>query len=263
MNQKELKEFLDEKVHAYNRPDFILNDPVGIIHRFEKLQDIEIIGLWTAVLAWGQRKTIINKAEQLITLMDGRPHDFVLGHSAKELKAFLEFKHRTFNATDALYFLSFFKWYYQKHQSLEEAFCVGMGAEDVTIENGLNGFKDLFFSLKDYPERTKKHIASPARKSTCKRLNMFLRWMVRSDNGGVDLGLWKRIQSRQLLCPLDVHVERIGRRLGLVTRKQRDWLTVLELTDNLKAFDPTDPVKYDFALFGIGVMEKQNLINNK
>lgn len=260
MKQNELMQFLDEHVAIYNRPNFILDDPVGIIHRFSKLQDIEIIGLWTAVLAWGQRKTIINKAEQLIALMDGRPHEFVLGHSERELKNLLDFKHRTFNATDTLYFVAFFKWFYEKYDSLEEGFVLSMNEGDENVENALLGFKKLFFSLDDFPPRTKKHIASPITKSTCKRLNMFLRWMVRRDDKGVDLGLWRNISPSQLLCPLDVHVERVGRRLGLITRKQRDWLTVLELTENLKKFDPEDPVKYDFALFGIGVMEKQKLI---
>ncbi|MEM6726758.1 MAG: TIGR02757 family protein, partial [Bacteroidota bacterium] len=162
----------------------------------------------------------------------------------------------TFKATDTLYFLEFLQWYYQQHDSLEDAFLLRQDPTADNLETGLSGFHELFFSLPDAPQRTRKHLATPIRKSTCKRLNMFLRWMVRHDDRGVDFGCWKRIRADQLLMPLDVHVDRIGRQLGLITRKQRDWQTVIELTDNLKAFDPIDPVKYDYALFGMGVMEK-------
>jgi uncharacterized protein (TIGR02757 family) len=192
--------------------------------------------------------------------MNGAPHDFMMNHEEKDLKRFLDFKHRTFNATDALYFIEFFKQYYKKHESLEDAFLVNQKKTSDNLESGMTAFHDLFFSLEDAPHRTKKHIASPVRKSTCKRMNMFLRWMVRRDKGGVDFGIWKQIKPAQLLCPLDVHVERVARKLGLIKRKQTDWETVLELTENLKTFDPKDPVKYDFALFGIGVLEKDDLI---
>ncbi len=251
-----MKNFLEEKVELYNRPQFIEDDPIQIPHRFTKLQDVEIMGFWTAMLAWGQRKTIINKANELATLMDGAPHDFMVHHSESDRKRFLNFKHRTFQVTDTLYFLEFLQYFYQNNNSLETAFTQFMNEEDTTVENALRGFHDLFFSLPVAPARTRKHIATPARKSSCKRLNMFLRWMVRDDDKGVDFGLWKEIKPAQLLMPLDVHVERVGRSLGLITRKQRDWKTVLELTQNLRAFDPEDPVKYDFALFGMGVMER-------
>ncbi|MBX9851600.1 MAG: TIGR02757 family protein [Cytophagaceae bacterium] len=257
MNKKEkissLKSFLEEKYLQYNKPSFIPSDPVSIPHLFKKKQDIEIMGLWAAVLAWGQRVTIINKCRELIELMGNSPHDFILNHKENDLKRFLHFKHRTFNATDTLYFIEFFKNYYSKHQSLENAFLEKMNAGDKNIENGLIGFHEIFFALEDFPERTRKHISTPSRNSACKRLNMFLRWMVRKDEHGVDFGIWKKIKPAQLICPCDVHVERVGRKLGLIKRKQMDWKTAVELTGNLRLLDPDDPVKYDFALFGLGV----------
>ncbi|MBI1224702.1 MAG: TIGR02757 family protein [Bacteroidetes bacterium] len=254
MSNKELKKFLDDCVDKYNRPNFLETDPISVPHRFSKKQDIEISAFWTAMLAWGQRKTIINKANELFGLMDGAPHDFILNHQETDRKTFLSFVHRTFQATDTLYFLAFFQWFYQNNHSLEEAFLKKMGQGDADTSNGLAGFRELFFSLPDSPERTRKHIPSPLTKSTCKRLNMFLRWMVRSDDRGVDFGIWKNIKPSQLLVPLDVHVERYARRFGLLERPQTDWLAVLELTGRLREFDPEDPVKYDFALFGLGAL---------
>lgn len=253
---QELKDFLDSKVEEYNRPAFIANDPLSIPHLFSKKQDIEISGFWAAVLAWGQRKTIINKCRELFALMDWAPHEFMLHHQENDLKPFLAFKHRTFNATDTLYFIEFLSWYYRRHESLETAFARHISPVDAHVGEGLRGFHELFFSLPDAPQRTRKHVATPARKAACKRLNMFLRWMVRQDTKGVDFGIWKQISPAQLVCPTDVHVDRVGRRLGLISRKQTDWLTALELTEKLKQFDPHDPVKYDFALFGLGVEEK-------
>jgi uncharacterized protein (TIGR02757 family) len=249
----DLKEFLDDCVARYNIPDFIQNDPIGIPHRFEKLQDIEIMGFWVSMLAWGQRKSIINSALRLSELMDNAPHDFILNHQEIDRKRFLDFKHRTFQTIDTLYFLEFFQQYYQQNKSLETAFAQWMSPNDVHVEKALIGFHNQFFSLDDAPQRTRKHIATPERKSTCKRLNMFLRWMVRDDGKGVDFGLWKEIRPAQLLMPLDVHVERHARNFGLIKREKTDWLTVLELTENLRQFDSEDPVKYDFALFGLGV----------
>ncbi|SMO69565.1 TIGR02757 family protein [Solitalea koreensis] len=245
-----LQAFLDSKVEQYNQPVFINNDPICIPHSFTKKQDIEIMGFWAAMLAWGQRVTIINKCKELISLMDGAPHDFIVNHQEQDLKRFLEFKHRTFNATDTLYFIAFFKEHYQKHESLEAAF-LGNG-----IESSLTNFQANFFSLPDYPHRTRKHVTSPHNKSTCKRLNMFLRWMVRKDDKGVDFGIWNTLQMKDLICPLDLHVERVARKVGLITRKQVDWQTALELTENLRVMDVNDPVKYDFALFGLGIEEK-------
>lgn len=257
MNYDSLYQLLEQKVKLYNQPDFIKNDPISIPHQFTRLQDIEMMGFWAAVLAWGLRKTIIRKCNELIDLMDGAPYQFITQHEPKDLKRFEDFKHRTFNATDTLYFIEFFKQYYQKNNSLETAFSQHIQSTDEHIGNGLIGFRRLFFSLPDYPHRTQKHVATPERNSACKRLCMFLRWMVRKDKQGVDFGLWQSIKPAQLLCPLDVHVERLARRYGLVERKQRDWKTVLELTASLREFDATDPVKYDFALFGMGVEEKR------
>lgn len=255
MNER-LKEFLDAKVVEYNQPNFIKNDPVQIPHRFTKKQDIEITAFWTACLSWGQRKTIINKATALFQMMDNAPYDFILNHSDNDLRVFESFKHRTFNVTDTLYFIHFLKTYYQEHDSLETAFSDYINPSDPNVKNALIGFQNLFFSLPDSPNRTTKHVATPERKSACKRINMFLRWMVRQDDCGVDFGIWTNIKPSQLVCPLDVHVERIAKRHHLLARKQSDWLAAIQLTDELKKFDPIDPVKYDFALFGIGLERK-------
>lgn len=252
-NFEDLKTFLDEKVAQYNAPDFIEFDPISIPHQFSKKQDIEIMGFWASILAWGQRKTIINKCNELIELMDGQPHDFIVNHQESDLKPFLSFKHRTFNDIDTLYFLSFFQWYYQNHDSLEEAFSQYINKGDDTVENALKGFHTFFFSLEDYPQRTKKHIATPDRNSACKRINMFLRWMVREDDNGVDFGIWDQIKMSQLVCPCDVHVGRVAQKLGIISTDKYNWKTALELTERLKEMDPEDPVKYDFALFGLGV----------
>ncbi|MCI0751358.1 MAG: TIGR02757 family protein [Flammeovirgaceae bacterium] len=256
-NLLQVKEFLDQKAGEFNRPGFIKNDPISIPHRFKKKQDIEIAGIFAAVLAWGQRVTIINKCNDLLERMENDPHHFVLDHSSKDLESLLTFKHRTFNATDALYFIEFLKSYYQKYDTLESAFQVDTA--DVTIEQGLIRFHNLFFSLEDAPARTRKHISTPERKSACKRLAMYLRWMVRKDSHGVDFGIWKNIKPAQLVCPCDVHVERVARKLKLIKRKQVDWQTALELTNNLRKLDPVDPVKYDFALFGLGIERSYEL----
>ncbi len=256
MHKKDLFEYLEEKVAAFNHPDFIQDDPISLPHRFSKLQDIEIIGFWVAMLAWGKRSMIVNSGNKLLDLMDNAPHDFIVNHEEKDREKWLGFKHRTFQPLDTLYFLEFLQWYYKNNNSLETAFAQHHSATDRTIENALIGFHDIFFSLPDAPQRTRKHVATPVRKSTCKRLCMFLRWMCRKDDKGVDFGLWESIHPSQLLMPFDVHVERIGRRLGLIQRKQKDWKTVLELTENLRQFNPQDPVRYDYALFGIGVLEK-------
>ena len=247
------KDFLDSKVEQYNRPGFIESDPIVIPHSYSKPQDIEITGFWAAILAWGQRITIINKCKELFAMMDDAPHDFIINHSEDDLKPFLKFKHRTFNDIDTLYFVERLKHFYLQHDSLEVAFTAGLRNDDENMEHALIRFHELFFELPDAPHRTKKHIATPQRKSACKRINMFLRWMVRQDNKGVDFGLWKNIKPSQLVCPCDLHVERVARRFQLITRKQMNWQTALELTENLKQYDP---VKYDFALFGLGVEEK-------
>lgn len=256
INQQELKSYLNSCVKKFNKPSFIENDPISIPHQFSRKQDIEIMGFWVSMLAWGQRKTIINKANELIQLMDGAPYDFILNHEEKDRESFLNFKHRTFQAIDTLYFLEFFQDFYKKNDSLESAFSNHLTPKSEDVETALKGFHEQFFSLPDAPHRTRKHVSTPTRNSACKRLNMFLRWMVRKDKKGVDFGIWKKIKPSQLLIPLDVHVDRVARRLGLLERKQTDWKSVIELTNNLKKFDAKDPVKYDFALFGVGVLEK-------
>lgn len=240
----ELLHFYHDK---YNAVSFIENDPISIPHRFSKKQDIEIAGLFAATLAWGNRKAIINSCNKLMQLMDNQPYAFIMHHSEKDLIPFTSFVHRTFNATDVLYFIHFLKHHYTQHPSLENLFTTEDAAQR------LIHFHNTFFSLYNFPQRTQKHVPTPERKSTCKRLNMYLRWMVRTDKHNVDFGIWKNISMSTLLCPLDVHVEHYARQLKLIQRKQRDWLTVTELTANLKWIDANDPVRFDFALFGMGI----------
>ncbi|MBU3714059.1 MAG: TIGR02757 family protein [Ferruginibacter sp.] len=254
--QKELKIFLDQKVDEYNRCFFIETDPICIPHFFSKKQDIEIAGFFAAIFAWGNRTTIINKSKELMRLMDNAPYDFCLHHNEKDLIRLLNFRHRTFHPTDLLYFISFFRQHYTLHHSLETAFSQWMSNKDDSVERALNGFYQYFFSFPDVPQRTRKHIAAPFKKASCKRLNMYLRWMVRKDDKGVDFGIWNKIRSSQLIIPTDLHVIRVAKRLGLLTRKQTDWQAAIELTHSLRKMDVNDPVKYDFALFGLGVMEK-------
>ncbi|QQS64135.1 MAG: TIGR02757 family protein [Chitinophagaceae bacterium] len=256
MEQEQLIAFLNKKSKEYNKEFFIENDPISVPHRFKKMQDVEIAGFFAAIFSWGNRKTIIKKSLELMQHMEFVPHDFCKNHSDNDLKKLLGFKHRTFNATDLLYFLSFLKMHYTKHSSLETAFVQWMNKSDTDTENGLNGFYNYFFSLDDVPKRTLKHIAAPHKNSACKRLNMYLRWMVRKDKNGVDFGLWNNIKPGQLIIPLDVHVAKVARALQLVQRRQNDWKTATELTATLRLLDAKDPVKYDFALFGLGVLEK-------
>lgn len=251
-----LQKFLDQKVDLYNQPSFIEKDPISIPHRFSRKQDIEISGLFAAVLAWGNRTTIINNCIRLLQVMDNAPYQFVGSFEDKDLKPLMSFVHRTFNATDLFYFLHFLQYHYRLHDSLEPAFAQFINPESTDITQALSGFHHYFFSLEDAPERTRKHIATPVRNSACKRLNMYLRWMVRKDNKGVDFGIWNKIGPAQLICPLDVHVGNVARRLELLTRPQDDWKSATALTASLRLFDPEDPVKYDFALFGMGVMER-------
>lgn len=254
--QNELKDFLDKKVEQYNRPSFIKDDPICIPHLFTRKQDIEIAALFASIFAWGNRTIIINKSKELLLRMDNAPYDFVKNHKDNDLKKLLGFKHRTFNDTDLLYFIHFLAHHYSSHTYLESAFTKGMTTKDDSTENALNGFFKYFFSLEDAPLRTQKHIASPQKNSTCKRLSMFLRWMVRSDNKGVDFGIWKNISPSLLVCPIDVHVARVAYRFDLLKRNKIDWQAALELTAYLRNLDPADPVKYDFALFALGVVEK-------
>ncbi|PKQ68062.1 TIGR02757 family protein [Raineya orbicola] len=248
---------LEEAYKHFNQPAFIENDPICIPHSFTGKQDREIAGFFAATLAWGQRKVIIRKCRELLQMMDNAPYHFVKNFQETDLKPFLQFKQRTFNADDNLYFLHFLQFWYKKHESLEEAFVQEFSLQEKNIEKALIHFEKTFFSLPFALARTRKHIPTPTRKSTCKRLCMFLRWMVRKDKNGVDFGIWQKIKPSQLVCPCDVHTERTARALGLITRKSTDWLAALELTENLRKFCPQDPVKYDFALFGLS--EKGNL----
>lgn len=265
MNENNLKDFLDSKVLLYNNPAFIIDDPLGIPHRFTKKQDIEIAGFFAALLAWGNRKSIISSCNKLLALMDNDPYHFIMTADWNSYPAiapaFKNFVHRTFNELDLWHLLNFLKHHYLhlNEPSLETAFTRWMLPGDATIENGLNGFYEYVFSFDEdakHEKHCRKHIASPAKKSACKRLNMFLRWMVRDDKAGVDFGLWKSISPAQLICPIDVHVARVARKLKLLTRKQTDWKCAIELTTLLRTLDEADPVKYDFALFGLGVVER-------
>jgi len=251
-NREEVKIFLDYQADRFNSPSFIEADPISIPHTFTKKEDIEISGLVAAIFAWGQRTTILKKSKELIQRMDNDPHRFILHHSDEDLKSLAYFKHRTFNETDALFLVHFLKDVYKDGNDLEHAFFPAQDASENAVEKALIRFKDRFGKTEYYPKRSGKHISSPGSGSACKRLNMFLRWMVRKDEKGVDFGIWNSISPSQLICPCDVHVERNARIFGLVSRPKTDWKMALELTGNLRAFDPLDPVKYDFALFGLG-----------
>jgi len=255
-NKNDLRDFLERKVLQYNNPSFITSDPISVPHRFAKKQDIEIAGLFAAVFAWGNRTTIIRKSNELMEAMDDAPYDFCMYHQPKDLKNLLAFKHRTFNATDLLYFIRFLQNHYTGNASLETAFLSPEAGKADRMKNGLSAFYTRFFSLEDAPGRTQKHIATPRKNAACKRLNMYLRWMVRRDKKGVDFGLWKKISPADLICPVDLHVSRVAKNLGLITRNQTDWVTAMELTCALREMDISDPVKFDFALFGLGVFEK-------
>jgi uncharacterized protein (TIGR02757 family) len=252
---KQLKKFLDAKVKLYNQPSFIEKDPVCIPHLFTKKQDIEIAGLFAAVLAWGNRTTIINNCRKLMGWMDNKPHDFILHHKDSDLKPFVHFVHRTFNATDLLYFIELLQYHYNSHDSLEDAFVPVKSYKEENTEEALVHFHNYFFSI-EHPERTKKHISTPERNSACKRLSMYLRWMVRKDSHGVDFGIWKKIKPAQLVCPLDVHVARVAERLGLLDNNKSNWGNALQLTARLKELNPADPAVYDYALFGLGMAER-------
>lgn len=249
-----IQKLLDQKVKQYNNIKFIEEDPISIAHLFTKKQDIEIAGFFAATFSWGNRTTIIQKSKELLQRMDNDPFNFCTQYQEKDLKKLAGFAHRTFNETDLLYFIKFFKRHYTHHKSLETAFF----KKNYNVEQALHHFQTYFFSLEDAPKRTKKHIASPINGSTCKRLNMFLRWMVRQDKQGVDFGIWKSIAPSALIMPVDIHVARVSRSLGIIKRKQTDWQTAIELTNYCRNLNPKDPVQYDFALFSLGVVEKYN-----
>jgi uncharacterized protein (TIGR02757 family) len=252
MKQSELKEFLDEKVALYNHPNFIESDPIQIPHQFSLKEDIEISGFLAATIAWGNRKMIINNATKLMHIMGNSPFDFVMEHSEEDLARLENFVHRTFNSLDAVTFIKALQNIYTKHEGLEAVFA--KNATHDSMQKSISEFKKVFFEIEHQPRST-KHISDPLNNSAAKRLNMYLRWMVRNDNKGVDLGIWSTISMRALSCPLDVHSGNVARKLNLLTRKQNDAKALAELDQNLRKLDSNDPVQYDFALFGLGVFE--------
>ena len=253
MNYNELKDFLDSKVAEYNNPKFIEADPIQVPHSFKKKEDIEISGFLTASISWGNRKSIINNALRMVSLLDNTPHDFIMNHQEQDLEKLLPFVHRTFNGADFIQFVKSLQHIYLNHGGLEQVFV--NHAEKNSLQKSIHKFKQIFFEI-EHLSRTQKHISDPNKGSAAKRINMFLRWMVRDDQAGVDFGIWKNLKPSQLSCPLDVHSGNVARSLGLLRRKQNDAKALLELDNSLRSFDSSDPVKYDFALFGLGVFEK-------
>lgn len=258
LSPDELKSFLDDKYDLYNNPAFIKSDPIFVPHQFSRKEDIEIAAFFSATFAWGQRPTIIRNGLRLMELMDNEPYNFIMHHSEKDLKRFKGFAHRTFQSADAVYFIHSLQHLYKNHKGLEGAFNPipfippkGGGS----MQDGLIRFRRLFLGTHP-PGRTAKHIADVEKNASAKRLNMFLRWMIRNDKRGVDFGLWKSISPSLLYCPIDLHSGRVARKLGLLKRQQDDWKAVDELTKALRKLDPKDPIKYDFALYGLGVFEK-------
>ncbi len=252
MNREELKEFLNEKVVKYNNPDFIESDPIQIPHLFSLKEDIEIAGFLAATIAWGNRKIIIRNSLKMVELLGNSPYDFVMNHTDEDLANFDGFVHRTFNAEDFKFFIKSLQNIYQNHNGLETV--LSTNNED-NYKLSIHNFKQVFFEI-PHQQRTLKHVSDPLKGSASKRINMFLRWMVRNDKTGVDLGIWKTHNPAHLHCPLDVHSGNVARKLGILTRKQNDWKALTELDVTLREFDKKDPVKYDFALFGLGVFEK-------
>lgn len=253
LSTNELRQFLDEKASLYNHPRFIESDPVQIPHLFSSKEDIEIAGFLTATISWGKRVSIIKSAFRLMDLMGSAPYDFVMSHNEDQLERLDDFVYRTFNSTDLRYFIRALRYIYREHGGLEGVFNHWQMAD--SLQTAIHQLKQLFFSI-SHPERTRKHLPDPLTGSAAKRVNMYLRWMVRSDNHGVDFGIWKQIPPSSLSCPLDVHTGNVARRLGLIHRKQNDAKAVIQLDEQLRILNPEDPVKYDFALFGLGIFEK-------
>ncbi len=252
MNNVELKEFLDIKVIEYNNPNFIDSDPIQIPHQYTLKEDIEISAFLTATIAWGNRKMIIKNGKRMMDLLGNSPYDYLMQHNDNQLDHLSDFVHRTFNGIDLTFFIKSIKNIYQNHKGLEAVFA--KNAEKDSLQKSIHHFKKVFFEI-DHPHRTQKHVSDPLKGSAAKRINMFLRWMVRNDQAAVDFGIWKTLKPSQLSCPLDVHSGNVARKLGLLTRKQNDAKALLELDIQLRKLDPLDPVKYDFALFGLGVFE--------
>jgi uncharacterized protein (TIGR02757 family) len=253
MTFRELKELLDEKYEQYNRPAFIADDPVMVPHQFSRKEDIEIAGFFAATLAWGQRPQIIRSSLQLMQMMDQQPYEFISTASEQEISSFSGFVYRTFNGQDCMFFIRALKNMYARHGGPEAVFTEAY-LRHKDIKAAISEFRSLFLSI-PHAGRSEKHISNAAKDSACKRINLFLRWMVRSDKRGVDFGLWKGIPMSALYCPLDVHTGNTSRELGLLINQQNNWKAVAELTENLRRFDALDPVKYDYALFGLGIYD--------
>ena len=256
MELSALKELLDRKYEQYHQYGFVADDPISVPHRYALRQDIEITAFVTATISWGNRKSIIKSAVSLFERMDHAPYDFITNHSAEELKKLHNWGHRTFQTADLLGFIQFFRRHYQKYDSLEEAFLIKSKFRSVE-ESFIHLGEVMFSDGETMLDRSRKHVSNPAKGSACKRLNMFLRWMVRPDDGGVDFGIWRKIPLKALMMPLDVHVDRVARELDMLKRKQSDWKSVAELTAICRLLDPKDPVKYDYALFGMGIEQKK------
>ncbi len=255
LTKEAILELLEARHEQYNRPSFVEEDPISIPHSFSRKEDIEIAGFLTALIAWGKRTTILASAARLMDRMDQDPFGYVMGATEGDLGHLEGFVHRTFNAMDARALVLALRGVYQHHGGLEGAFTATMAPTTQNVQEGIMHARNCLIHVPEFPLRTRKHVANPAKGSSAKRINMFLRWMVRKDKRGVDFGLWEGISPRQLICPLDVHTGNVGRRLGLLGRKQNDWKAAVELTSSLRAFCPEDPVKYDFSLFGLGVYE--------
>ena len=255
MPSSPLKKLLDDRAEFYNQPRFIQDDPICVPHRFTVRKDQEIAGFFAAILAWGRRSTIIANCTRLMHWMNDEPYDFILHHEPEDLKKMLGFAHRTFNATDLLFFIERLQQHYRQYESLEDAFVADRALDEADIGPALVHFHSYFFEG-EHPERTRKHVSTPARGSACKRLCMFLRWMARKDDAGVDFGIWNKISPAQLVMPMDVHVARVAHRLGLIAEEKANWRNALELTNALRQWRPEDPAAYDFALFGLGAEER-------
>ena len=250
MNKSELKEFLDYKANKYESIDFLTKDPIQIPHNFKKKEDIEISAFLTASISWGNRTSILKSGNKMMDLMEKSPYDFIINHKKNDLVRFKKFIHRTFNCNDLIFFITSLKNIYKKHNGLENIF----SNKSLSLQDSIHNFKEIFFEI-EHPQRTIKHIPDPHKGSAAKRINMFLRWMVRSNNNGVDFGIWKKISPSHLSIPLDVHTGNVARKLNLINRNQNDARTLLQLDNKLRVFDSKDPVKYDFALFGLGAFE--------
>ena len=252
MNQAELKDFLEAKVIQYNTFDFIEPDPISVPHRYNLKEDIEIAGFLAATIAWGNRTMITKNGHRMMDLMGDSPYDFVMNHDEYQLERLESFVHRTFNADDFKHFIFALKQIYTNHNGLESIFTKHQTEDSLQPAN--QQLHNMFFEI-PHLDRTKKHVANPSNGSVSKRINMYLRWMIRNDNEGVDFGLWKSISPAKLSCPLDVHSGNVARKLGILNRKQNDTKALLELDTSLRLLDEKDPVRYDFALFGLGIFE--------